>query len=67
MVFAVDGDRGAKVGPGKNLGNVGSFHIDTAVGHGDTKIVVPVGAVETVAELFWVTAVIKKQNIGNIW
>ena len=66
MVFAVDGNRGAKVGPGKNLGNVGSFHIDATVGHGDTKIVVPVGAVKAVAELFGEVVVIKVEDVGDV-
>jgi len=49
LVFTKDSDRGVEGGPGKNLSNIGSSHIDTTVGHGNTKIVVPISAVKAKA------------------
>lgn len=48
------------------MGDVGSFHVDATVRHGGAKIIVPVGAMETVAHSFGKLIVIKEENIGNI-
>lgn len=66
MIFPVDSDGGVQIGPGEDLGYLFGFHIDTAVGHDNAKIFVPVGAVQAIAELFWITIVVEKKNVGDI-
>lgn len=66
MEFAIDDDRSIDFGPGKESSGVGCFHIDATMGHGGTKIVVPIGTVETVAHSFWGFVVVEEHNIGNI-
>lgn len=66
MVFAINCHRGADFGPIIKLGDFGGFHIDTAMGHGDAKIIVPIGAVKAVADFFCHLVVVEKHNVGNV-
>lgn len=66
MVLAVDGYRSANFGPVIELGDLTGFHVDTAVGHGVTKIVVPVSAMKAEAHLSRVFIVVEKHNIRDI-
>jgi hypothetical protein len=66
LVFAVDDNRGADFSPGKDLSDIGGFHIDATVRHGNTKIVVPISAMKTVTHAFTNFIVVEKHNVGDI-
>ena len=66
MVFSIDYYGGADFCPAVELGDFRSFHVNTAVRHGDAEVVVPIGAVEAVADMFGNLVVVEKKNIWNI-
>lgn len=66
MVFAIDNNWSTNLGPSIKLGNFFCFHIDTAMTHGYTKVVVPVSAMETVSGCFGNLFVIKEHNIRDV-
>ena len=66
MVFTVNSDGGANLGPIKDLGGFFGFHIDTTVRHGDAEIIVPVGTMKTESDAFGVRRVMEKHNVGYV-
>ena len=57
---------GIKVCPVVDVGNFFGFHINTAVGHGYAKIIVPIGSVNTVAGLFSNLVVVKEKDVRDV-
>lgn len=66
MKLSVNGNRGTDRSPVVQESSFRGFHINTAMRHGSTEIIVPIGTVKTKAELFGISVIVKEHNIGNV-
>ena len=65
-VFTINDNLGADICPIVDLGYFGRPHVDTAVTHGSPKIIVPISAMNAIANPFGDFFVVEKQDIRDI-